>query len=589
MTTDEILKRLVDGAILEGPFFSEPVKILSAKARGTRIEIQAVGLYSKQLWNKLLKAEDFDDKITITQAAESAALNGNPTHFRLAAEAHRIRLAYQYDPHFAVSVSQVDPLPHQLDAVYTHLLTQPRIRFLIADDPGAGKTIMGGLLLKELKLRGLIERTLIVTPASLTDQWRREMQDKFHEACTVVNRHTVNAAYGRNVWEDSPQCITSIDFVARQDDILDLMRDVRWDLCIVDEAHKMSAYKYGAKIETTQRYDLGEFLRERTDHFLFLTATPHKGDPDNFTLLLQLLDPDLYATGNILREASQHDENRIMIRRLKEDMRQCDGSPCFPPRHVRTLPYELGPAELKLYEAVTGYVQNNFARAEDSANRNVGLALTVLQRRLASSLAAIQLSLERRLRRLQELRRLGKLKQEQLLMPLDLEDLAESDRWKFEDEAVERLTMAENMTELEAEIDELKMLVELARQTRKAAQETKIEELRKVTSEHISGRNERLLVFTEHKDTLDFLVGKLGDLGFHCCQIHGGMPLAKRIGAEREFFEHCPSIMVATEAAGEGINLQFCSLMVNYDLPWNPNRLEQRMGRIHRYKQKKEE
>ena len=588
MTINEILERVVLGTTLEGPFFTEPVRVLTTKARGTRIEVQAVGLHTKQLWTKLLKAEDFDGKIRITQAAEASALDGNPTQFRLAAEAHRIRLAYQYDPHFAVSVSQVDPLPHQLDAVYTHLLTQPRIRFLIADDPGAGKTIMGGLLLKELKFRGLIERTLIVTPASLTDQWRREMQDKFHETFTVINRHTINDAYGRNAWEDNSQSITSIDFVARQDDILDLMRDVRWDLVIVDEAHKMSAYRYGSKVQTTQRYDFGESLRERTDHYLFLTATPHKGDPDNFTLLLQLLDPDLYATGKILGEASQHDENRIMIRRLKEDMKLFDGSPCFPPRHVQTLPYKLNADELRLYEAVTGYVQNNFSRAEDSANRNVGLALTVLQRRLASSLAAIQLSLERRLRRLQELRRLGKLKQEQTVMPLDLEDLAEADRWKFEDEAVERLTMAENMTELEAEIDELKMLVELARQTRKHHQETKFEELRKVVSQHISGKQERLLVFTEHKDTLDFLVGKLGDLGFHCCQIHGGMPLAKRIGAEREFFERCPSIMVATEAAGEGINLQFCSLMVNYDLPWNPNRLEQRMGRIHRYKQKKE-
>ena len=588
MTTEEILERLVDGTTLEGPYFAEPVKVLSAKGRGTRIEIRAIGLHTKQFVNKLLKAEDFDGKITVTQATEAAVFDGDPTKFRLAAEAHRIRLAYQYDPHFAVSVSQVDPLPHQLDAVYTHLLTQPRIRFLIADDPGAGKTIMGGLLLKELKFRGLVERTLIVTPASLTDQWRREMSEKFHETFSVVNRHTINAAYGRNVWEDNAQCITSIDFVSRQDEILDLMRDVRWDLVIVDEAHKMAAYRYGTKVQTTQRYDFGEFLRDRTDHYLFLTATPHKGDPDNFTLLLHLLDPDLYATGNILREASQHDENRIMIRRLKENMRQFDGSPCFPPRHVQTLSYELGPAELKLYEAVTGYVQNNFARAEDSANRNVGLALTVLQRRLASSLASIHLSLERRLRRLQELRRLGKLKQEQTVMPFDMEDLAEADRWKFEDEAVERLTMAENMTELEAEIDELKMLVELAKQTRKNHQETKFEELRRVVSEHISGKKERLLVFTEHKDTLDFLIGRLSDLGFHCCQIHGGMPLPKRIEAEREFFEQCPSIMVATEAAGEGINLQFCSLMVNYDLPWNPNRLEQRMGRIHRYKQKKE-
>ena len=237
---------------------------------------------------------------------ELAVLDGNPTHFRLAAEAHRIRLAFQYDPHFAVSVSQVDPLPHQMDAVYTHLLTQPRIRFLIADDPGAGKTIMAGLTIKELKFRGLIERTLIITPANLTDQWRRELHDKFGETFTVVNRSTVSASYGRNVWDDSPQCIASVDFVARQDDILNMLRDVHWDLVIVDEAHKMAAYRYGARVNKTQRYALGEFLRERTDHYLFLTATPHKGDSDNFALLLQLLDQDLYVTGKILAEASAH-------------------------------------------------------------------------------------------------------------------------------------------------------------------------------------------------------------------------------------------------------------------------------------------
>jgi len=239
----------------------------------------------------------------MTSAGALAALDGNPTHFRLAAEAHRIRLAFQYDPHFAVSVSQVDPLPHQMDAVYTHLLTQPRIRFLIADDPGAGKTIMAGLLIKELKFRGLIERTLIITPANLTDQWRRELHDKFGETFSIVNRATINAAYGRNIWEDTPQCITSVDFVARQDDILNLLRDVHFDLCIVDEAHKMAAYRYGTKVNKTQRYELGEFLREHTDHYLFLTATPHKGDPDNFALLLQLLDQDLYVTGHILAEA----------------------------------------------------------------------------------------------------------------------------------------------------------------------------------------------------------------------------------------------------------------------------------------------
>jgi superfamily II DNA or RNA helicase len=588
MNANQISNLLTEGTVLEGPHWTEPVRVLTAKVRGHRIEVQAVGVNTKRLWNKLLNAEEFDSVIKLTLAGELAALDGNPTHFRLAAEAHRIRLAYQYDPHFAVSVSQVDPLPHQMDAVYGHLLTQPRIRLLIADDPGAGKTIMGGLGIKELKFRGLIERTLIVTPANLTDQWRRELHEKFGEVFTVVNRATVSAAYGKNIWEDNPQCITSIDFIARQDDILNHLRDVRWDLVIVDEAHKMAAYKYGNKINKTQRYELGEFLRERTDHYLFLTATPHKGDPDNFALLLQLLDRDLYANGKILAEASARDENRIMIRRLKEDMKQFDGTPCFPPRHVKTLSYRLSHDELALYNAVTEYVQNNFQRAEQAENRNVGLALTVLQRRLASSLAAIRLSLERRLRRLRDLRKLGKLKQEFGELPEDLDDLTESERWHFEDDVVERLTMAENMAELEAEIEELDRLVRLAKQTEKNSPETKFEELRAVVSDHLSGRVERLLVFTEHKDSLDSLVGRLTNLGFHCCVIHGGMSLEKRIAAEREFFEHKSSIMVATEAAGEGINLQFCSLMVNYDIPWNPNRLEQRMGRIHRYKQQQE-
>jgi superfamily II DNA or RNA helicase len=588
MTTDNLLNHLTEGTILDGPHWTEPVKILTAKARGSRIEVQAVGTHTKRLWTKLLKPEEFNDAIKVTSAGALAALDGNPTHFRLAAEAHRIRLAFQYDPHFAVSVSQVDPLPHQMDAVYTHLLTQPRIRFLIADDPGAGKTIMAGLLIKELKFRGLIERTLIITPANLTDQWRRELHDKFGETFSVVNRATINAAYGRNVWEDTPQCITSVDFVARQDDILNLLRDVHFDLCIVDEAHKMAAYRYGTKVNKTQRYELGEFLREHTDHYLFLTATPHKGDPDNFALLLQLLDPDLYVNGHILAEASAQNENRIMVRRLKEDMQKFDGSPCFPPRHVQTLPYKLSPQELTLYNAVTAYVQHHFQRAEATENRNVGLALTVLQRRLASSVAAIRLSLERRRKRLQDLQKLGKLKQEYGELPEDFDDLTEAERWHFEDDLVERFTMAENMVELEAEIEELARLVQLARQTERTVTETKFEELRKVLSQHISGRNERLLIFTEHKDTLDFLIDKLTNLGFRCCTIHGGMPLQKRIDAEREFFEHTPSVMVATEAAGEGINLQFCALMVNYDIPWNPNRLEQRMGRIHRYGQQQE-
>ena len=248
---NDIVGSLVEGTILEGPYWQEPVRVLSVKSRANRIEIHSIGITSRQHSAKLISTEEFSKNVKISPPSERAAFDGDSIHFRLSAEAHRIRLAYQYDPHFAVSVSQIDPLPHQLDAVYSRLLVQPRIRLLIADDPGAGKTIMGGLLIKELKLRGLIERILIMTPANLTDQWRRELQDKFGETFTVINRATVNNFYGRNVWEDNSQCITSVDFVSRQDDIKDLMRDTRWDLVIADEAHKMAAYRYGSKVNKT--------------------------------------------------------------------------------------------------------------------------------------------------------------------------------------------------------------------------------------------------------------------------------------------------------------------------------------------------
>jgi len=211
MDAAEIADVLTEGTILEGPHWTEPVRVLTAKSRGRRVEVQAVGTLTKKLWTKLLNPEEFGGTVKVTGAGKLAALDGNPTHFRLAAEAHRIRLAFQYDPHFAVSVSQVDPLPHQMDAVYTHLLTQPRIRFLIADDPGAGKTIMAGVTIKELKFRGLAMRILIITPANLTDQWRRELHEKFGETFTVINRGTVSASYGRNVWENTPQCIGKPD------------------------------------------------------------------------------------------------------------------------------------------------------------------------------------------------------------------------------------------------------------------------------------------------------------------------------------------------------------------------------------------
>lgn len=471
------------------------------------------------------------------------------------------------------------------------MLKQPRIRFLLADDPGAGKTIMAGLLLKEMKYRGLIERVLIVTPANLTDQWRRELKDKFNEVFEVINRNSTETLYGQSAWESRSQCLTSIDF-AKQDEIQDSLKDVRWDLIIVDEAHKMAAYQYGTKTKKSDRYKLGEVLSKQTDHLVFLTATPHKGDPENFRLFLQLLEENLFTSTRILEEAVRAKENPIFLRRLKEDLTDFDGKPIFPPRHVKTIRYELSPKEKILYDAVTDYVRNYFqiiAGKDDKASRNVGFALTVLQRRLASSLRAIERSLVRRKRKLEELKSLGEFYSEKEIPDFeDIEDLEERDRWKFEQEAVERFTTAKSREELQQEINQLTELIKLTLIAERDGKEKKLEELRCVIQdEKLSNSKEKLLIFTEAKDTLDYLIEKLVSWGFKVCKIDGSMTLEKRIQAEQVFKDEA-QIMVATEAAGEGINLQFCRLMVNYDIPWNPNRLEQRMGRIHRYGQRYE-
>jgi superfamily II DNA or RNA helicase len=579
------------GAILEGPFWAERVRVVASRWLGRLLEIEAEGLRTGRFYRSTLTDEQMATVVVHTGLARFS-LDAPSRVVRLAVEAKRIRLAHLFDPLYAVSVSQVDPLPHQLDAVYSRLLRLPNVRFLLADDPGAGKTIMAGLLMRELKQRGLVQRTLVVVPKALTDQWRREMYDRFGEVFEVVNRDTFDATYGLNPWEGKDQCITSIDF-AKQESIVATLRDTHWDLVIVDEAHKMAAYRYGADTKKTDRYQLGEVLSQNGGGLLFLTATPHKGDPENFRLLLALLDQDLYATTGILGDAVAVGDNPNFLRRMKEDMRDFDGRPLFPPRHVKTLPYDLSGPETRLYEDVTRYVEVGLGAADRAGNRNVGLALTILQRRLASSVYAIQRSLERRRDRLQRLldeALAGANLQAQVqLMPTyseeDLEDMTEAETWQVEQQMLESLTLARSPDELRREIEELHTLVKVAREVEQLDCERKLEELRRVIhDEEISRNQEKLLVFTEHKDTLDYLTARLRSWGFTITNIHGSMRLPDRVQAERDFRER-DQVMVATEAAGEGINLQFCKLMVNWDIPWNPNRLEQRMGRIHRYGQ----
>ncbi|GMA17321.1 DEAD/DEAH box helicase [Deinococcus metallilatus] len=576
--------RLLDRP-LRSPIFPEPVRVIRVERAGTRHKVTAEGLSTHRIHQRMLNGADIAALMHLV-ADQRTDFAGDPELFALGVEARRIQLGYTFDPFFAVSASRIDPLPHQLEAVYGVLLKRPRIRFLLADDPGAGKTIMGGLLLKELRYRKLLDRVLIVTPANLTDQWRREMHDKFGETFQVINRDVAGLSYGENPWEGENLVVTSVDF-AKRDENLEHLRRVHWDLVIVDESHRLSATKYGSEIKRSQRYKLGEMLAQTSAHMLLLTATPHQGDDEKFRLLLDLLEPDLFATAGLLREAAGKGENPIMLRRLKEDMTDFDSKPLFPPRYVHTPQFRLSPSERALYDRVTDYVTKHFRKAWDDRRRNVGLAMTVLQRRLASSSYAISRSLENRLKRLQALRDdVNNLADDPYLgyTEDELEDLPEEERWELEDRIAERLTLARNLPQLEAEIRELEFLSREARTLAKLEQDRKLLELLKVLGK-LNG--EKLLVFTEHKDTLNFLVTVLQKQGYAVTHIDGSMGLEERVGREHEFRDSA-QVMVATEAAGEGINLQFCSVMVNYDLPWNPTRLEQRMGRIHRYGQKYE-
>ena len=574
---------LKENDIIEGPFWPEPVKVIRVDHLGENIGTKVVGIYSQKFFDQILSKDDLQ-KI---KRKESIFIDfkGNPFEFFLGIEAKRIRFAYQFDPFWAVNVSQIDALPHQIEAVYYYILKNPKIRFLLADDPGAGKTIMAGLLLKELKYRGLVERTLIIVPGHLKDQWQRELKEKFNESFFFVNREVLRSGWGRNLWEEENQIITSMDF-AKQEDVLVGLAEAYWDLVIVDEAHKMSAYKYGEKIQKTERYELGRVISRNSKFLLFLTATPHRGDPENFRLFLDLLEPDLFANVSLLEESVKNKENRLFLRRLKEDLKDFDNTPLFPPRKVETPPCRLNDEEMLLYNKVTEYVREYYQTALKKEKRSVAFALMILQRRLASSIHAIRKSLERRKKRLEELLELGRIKQEEISINEDfLEDLPEKERWKQE-ELLEKLTSAETLEELKQEINKIEELVKLAKDLEQKEVETKVKILKSVM-EPLRESKEKLLIFTESRDTLEYLVKKIREWGFSCSYIHGGMDLDKRIQAEHEFRD-VTQIMVATEAAGEGINLQFCWLMVNYDIPWNPNRLEQRMGRIHRYGQQHE-
>ena len=576
--------------------------------------------------NELLYRTD-EARLEVAEQGQPWSFDGDGALFRLVSEALRIRLAHLFDPVLAVHTSVVEPLPHQITAVYESMLPRQPLRFLLADDPGAGKTIMAGLLIKELIARGDLERCLIVCPGSLAEQWQDELYQRFQLPFEIMTNDKLEAARTGNWFLEANLVIARLDKLARDEQVQQKLQtpDAGWDLVVCDEAHKMSASFFGGETRYTKRYRLGQLLSELTRHFLLMTATPHNGKEEDFQLFMALLDSDRFE-GRFRDGVHVADVSDLMRRMVKERLLKFDGKPLFPERIAYTVPYQLSEAESQLYEAVTDYVREEFNRVDALANAKragtVGFALTILQRRLASSPEAIYQSLRRRRERLES--RLCELEESRrpslaasTVPELDAEDIEDlDDAPGHEVEAAEthildQATAARSIAELKAEIDTLKMLEDRALDVRLRSDDAKWRELASLLSEvftasgttgkigeptapygsgeiprPVPSPTQKLVLFTEHRDTLHYLQDRITTLlgrAESVVVIHGGMAREARHQAQ-EAFRHDPAVQVllATDAAGEGINLQRAHLMVNYDLPWNPNRLEQRFGRIHR-------
>jgi len=533
------------------------------------------------------------------------SFDGDGADFKLAAEAYRIQLAHLFDPLMAVHTSTVVPLPHQITAVYEAMLPRQPLRFVLADDPGAGKTIMAGLYIRELMVRGDVKRCLIVTPGNLVEQWQDELDEKFGLQFDIFSREMVEATRSGNPFEEHHLLIIRLDQLSRGEDLRAKLDTTDWDLIVVDEAHKMSAHWFGREMKRTKRYQLGEQLGRLTRHLLLMTATPHNGKEEDFQAFMALLDSDRFY-GKFQDGAHQVDTGDLMRRMVKEELLKFDGTRLFPERHAHTINYKLSEREAKLYYAVTEYVVNEMNRAaalEGKRRGTVGFALTILQRRLASSPEAIYQSLQRRhqklLRMLEEVK-LQKRGLSELGTPKEmteeqvenfLDEAPEGEVEELEDLIADQATAAQTIAELEAEIASLVDLVAQAREVRLAEEDRKWEELSKLLQDHPEmvdryGARRKLIIFTEHRDTLNYLYDRIsGLLGGDdaIVTIHGGVKREERRKAQGRFTQDKEvQILLATDAAGEGVNLQRANLMVNYDLPWNPNRLEQRFGRIHR-------
>jgi len=624
------LEDLKQNASVKGIVADSLVQVIDVKWYGSDAVELTYKTATGQVANELLYRED-EPRIEVVEHGRPWSFDGDGAMFRLVSEAQRIRLAHLFDPILAVHTSLVEPLPHQITAVYESMLPRQPLRFLLADDPGAGKTIMAGLLIKELIARGDLQRCLVVCPGSLAEQWQDELYKRFHLPFEILTNDKLEAARTGNWFMESDLVIARLDKLSRNEDVQQKLTapDCQWDLIICDEAHKMSATFFGGEVKYTKRYRLGQLLSQITRNFLLMTATPHNGKEEDFQLFMALLDGDRFE-GKFRDGVHVADVKDMMRRMVKENLLKFDGKPLFPERIAYTVPYKLSDAEAQLYADVTEYVRQEFNRAEamqnDKRAGTVGFALTILQRRLASSPEAIYRSLLRRREKLESrLREMELIRRGQAIdhpfvdfgRDLDAEDLEDLDEApeneveEAEEEILDQATAARSIVELKAEIATLQTLEGLALAVKRSGTDRKWSELSRLLGEifittpsgsvveepiapygsgpiakHTPSPRQKLVIFTEHRDTLNYLKNNITSiLGREdaVVLIHGGMGRQDRLNAQ-ESFKHDPQVQVllATDAAGEGINLQRAHLMVNYDLPWNPNRLEQRFGRIHR-------
>ncbi|WP_223602315.1 helicase-related protein [Klebsiella pneumoniae] len=613
---EEIKKDAQIRGIIEG----QVVRVVTVEPIGEH----ALTVYYKDSQGTLAERMLFrSDEINLAMATAGRpwSFDAPGREFKLGLEAYRISQAALFDPMMAVNMANVDPLPHQISAVYEYMLPKQPLRYVLADDPGAGKTIMAGLLISELLLRADARRVMVVSPGSLTEQWQDELFEKFGLQFDIFSKEKQEQCVTGNYFAETDRLICRLDQLSRSEELQEKLQNTDWDLIIVDEAHKLSANYFGNKINKTKRFTLGELLGSICRHFLLMTATPHNGKEEDFQVWMSLLDSDRFY-GKFREGAHKVDITDMMRRMVKEELLTFDGTPLFPERRAYTANYELSPLEASLYEQVTTYVREEMNRADklDNKKKNtVGFALTQLQRRLASSPEAIYQSLKRRRNRLkdkldemklmargQKAKRSGEAEtlekykvSKSIVLPDDWdeldEDLSAEEYELYSEEVADQATAAETIFELEAEINSLRELENQALVLVQSGNDKKWEELSRLLQDspemiNRDGERRKLIIFTEHKDTLNYLRQRVSDLLGQpqaVRVIYGGTNRDERRKIQTEFrSDPTVLILIATDAAGEGVNLQNANLMVNYDLPWNPNRLEQRFGRIHRIGQK---